>query len=528
MDLRRLLIGSAVGGAVLFAHGKPLAAMVEKWSQSPMYSYAFTVPFISLYLLWSRREALRRLAPQPSVLLGGLIIAGGLSLLLAGGLAGIQVVQQISFLVSLVGVVLALFGTAYVRVAWAALAYLVLMFPIWDPLTESLHWRFQNQSASLGVGLLQAGGIPVHRDATTIFLPNVTLEVARSCSGVNYLVAVLALGLPLSYLSLPTVWRRVVLVGSAIAIAALSNGLRVALIGALAYYELGSPLHGPMHVLHGLFVAGIGYVALFAGLRLLSTPAAAEDDARTPATPAGRAWAFATKPAAAVAALFLAVGAMSYLGNTPSVALTSDLGTLPTQLGAWSGRALSPSADGQAGLRADTDAQIRRRYAKAGGTAIDVYVGYFGAQQQSRELAGFRMADWHRAASPVRVPLPAGGDLAANLVPAGAQGPLTVFWYEVDGAVETSSYAVKARTAWNAVVRRRSNGAVIMLSVAPGRQAAKADELVPELMELAGLMYEALGQQLPRPSASRSERRTAGSMGMRPMVADRGSKVSAS
>ena len=510
MDLRRLLLGCAVSGALIFAYAKPLAAMVEKWSQSPMYSYGFTVPFISLYLLWSRREALSRQPPAPSRLLGSVVIAAGLLLLFVGGLAGILVVQHVSFLVALVGVVLVLFGAAYVRIAWASLAYLLLMFPIWDPLTEPLHWRFQNQSAGLGVSLLQTLGIPVHRDATTIFLPNVTLEVARSCSGVNYLVAVLALGLPLAYLSLPTTWRRVVLVVSAIVVAALSNGLRVALIGVLAYYEVGSPLHGPMHVLHGLFVAGIGYVALFAGLRLLSVPAASAIDATAPIPRESRTGAFAARPALALALLFLLVGSASYAGNTPPVALSADLNALPTRLGEWHGRALVPGDDALR-LQADSDVQIRRRYVNPGGTAIDVFVAYFGAQRQNRELAGFQMSDWHRLASPVRVELSTGGVLDANLVPAGAHGPMSVFWYEVDGAVEISSYRVKARTAWNAVVRRRSNGALITLSIASRRSPSKTDDPAPELKQLAGLLYEALGHQLPRPSASRSEPKTASS-----------------
>ena len=50
-----------------------------------------------------------------------------------------------------------------------------------------------------------------------------TIEVARACSGVNYLVAVLALGLPLAYLYLRSWWRRVVLIVAALLIAALST-----------------------------------------------------------------------------------------------------------------------------------------------------------------------------------------------------------------------------------------------------------------------------------------------------------------
>ena len=44
--------------------------------------------------------------------------------------------------------------------------------------------------------------------------------MARACSGVNYLVAVLALGLPLAYLYLRSSWRRAVLIASALLIAA--------------------------------------------------------------------------------------------------------------------------------------------------------------------------------------------------------------------------------------------------------------------------------------------------------------------
>ena len=118
--------------------------------------------------------------------------------------------------------------------------------------------------------ILQLVGVPAYHEGVTLHLPTITLEVARACSGVNYLIAVLALGLPLGYLYLPSLPRRAILIVSAVIIAAVSNSLRVALIGMLAYWEIGSPLHGPFHVLHGLFVSGIGYVVLFAGLRMLT------------------------------------------------------------------------------------------------------------------------------------------------------------------------------------------------------------------------------------------------------------------
>ena len=109
---------------------------------------------------------------------------------------GVQVLDRLAFLVSLTAAVILLFGYAYLRVAWAALAYLLLMIPIWDGLTESLHGPFQLRSAEIGTWLLRNVGVPAHREGTVIALPNLTIEVARACSGVNYLIAVTALGLP--------------------------------------------------------------------------------------------------------------------------------------------------------------------------------------------------------------------------------------------------------------------------------------------------------------------------------------------
>ena len=277
--------------ALVAAHRTALAGMVSLWRVSPMYSYGVTVPFVSILLVWSRRDRLRGLPMSPSWLLGGAALALSVLMTLAGRLAGLQVLEQLSFLVGLTAAALLLFSAAHVRMMWAALAYLLLMVPLWDGLTERLHVPFQLRSAEVGVWLLRLVGIPAFRDQTVITLPNVALEVARACSGVNYLVAVVALGLPLSYVYLSSVSRRVILLVSAVAVAALSNGLRVALIGFLAYHEFGSALHGPFHTLHGLFVSVIGYIVLFAGLRLLATKneaaATAAGAGRTPTRGAG-------------------------------------------------------------------------------------------------------------------------------------------------------------------------------------------------------------------------------------------------
>jgi EpsI family protein len=493
---------AAVTLALLFAYRGALVAMVRLWNNSPMYSYGFTVPLVSAYLLWTRRAALHALAPRPSWALGSVVLLTGLLMTVAGRVGGIQVLEQVAFLVSLTASVLLLFGATYLRVAWASLAYLLLMVPLWDGFTEGLHEPFQQRSAAIGVWLLHGIGVPAFREGTLITLPKLQIEVARVCSGVNYLVAVVALGLPLGYVFLRDNWRRALLLFVALAVAALSNGLRVALICALVYYEVGSPLHGPFHVLHGLFVAGVGYVVLFAGLRVLSKGESARELPPRSTAPAAAASGPVPLHASAVLILvFVLTGSNVLARPSPPVPFDGQLDAFPAQLGAW-------AADPQTRLRPEAvpahwpgaDVEITRRYRRADGAVVDLYLGYFASQEQDRELVTHRSDDVHSRAVLTRVGIGGARAFEVNYLAPDGRGVSRMFWYDVDAQPETSRYWVKARTLWNAVRGARSNGAVIVLSTqTPGATAPDRS-----LGEVAGLVQDVLSSRLPRGDVSRN------------------------
>jgi EpsI family protein len=495
--LRPVLILIACA-AVLAAEWPAITGMVHMWSNSPMYSYGWLVPAISAFVLWSRREALRRAAISPAVIPGLAVLALWAVLLVAGRVGGILLLEQIALVIAVAGLVLLFAGLAVFRASWAAIAYLLLGVPIWDGFTEPLHLRFQLMSAGYGVSMLQAIGIPAYGRGTFVELPTMRIEVARACSGVNYLIAVLALGLPLAYLYLRSWWRRAVLIVAALLIAAAANSLRVAMIGAMVYYDLGAPLHGPAHVLHGLFVSAIGHVALFVGLWLLGSRerhAAAE-------TPAGRPDTFAAHATPRLSPALIAGSALLWLpviwmhaAMPAPVALVRELDGLPAALGPWHADpfATPPTP----GWWPAADQQLNRRY-RDGETMVDLYVGYFEQQRQSHEVMTFLSADLHRAAQQVTVPAAGGGTLAVN-VTTSTTGPdprVTLFWYEIDGAPETQPFAVKLRTLWHAVGRRRSNGAVVSLS-RPWRSDVPDADQIRALVDLAPRVHAALGRCLP-------------------------------
>ena len=488
--MRKIDLGAAVLLVVglLVAFSGPLAAMVATWNTSPMYSYAYTVPPISLYLIWARRQVLRATAICPARCTGAVVILGSLVMLAAGDLGGVLLLQQLAFIVASAGLVIFLFGWRHAALAAPALSYLLFMVPLWDLFTERLHQPFQINSAQLGVGLMRAIGVPAYRDGVMIALPNVLLEVARACSGVNYLVAVVALALPLALLRLGTWGRRVALVAGSLVIAALANGVRVALIGTLAYYEVGSPLHGPFHMLHGLFVAGVGYAALFAGLHLLEPRAtsAALTSVEAPSAAAAGRWRLVDVSVAA--ALLWAV---AVIGVTPAPRTSSSLplARLDTQLGQWYAEPVRVQPQGAALPWRDADDRLSRRYRSMTGQVAIVDVWYFATQRQNHEAVSFATADLHRVANSVEIPLPQGGRLTANALSWPDRREVGVFWYEIGGVAESNPIAARVRAVWRGLSGRRDGAAVLLRGTArPGDEGLVS----AQLRELAAHLYSAL------------------------------------
>jgi EpsI family protein len=484
----RIVLPCLLGAGLLLVYADPLSAMVRQWDASPMYSYAYTVPPIALYLLWSRRQELQRHAPRPAWIAGGGVLATALFLLVVGELAAIQIIQQLSFLIALVGLLLVVFGVTHLRISAPALGYLLFMVPLWDVFTEPLHWPFQNNSARLGVALLHGIGIPAYREGTIIALSNTTLEVARQCSGVNYLVAVVALALPLSFLRLTSWLSRLTLIGSAIGVAALANGLRVALIGALVHWDVGSPLHGPFHVLHGLFVAGVGYVVLFVGLLLLeSRQAKVIEETSTPETAsASSSWSLTT-----VSVLSALCWLLVLVGTAPaavSVALARPLDRLPNQIGGWTIELVGMDAANTPTDWNKAHSHISRRYRRSDGRPATVQIWYFEAQRQNGEIVNSEAAVLHRGAVQRTIPTTSGTAFTANVT--RSEGKIALFWYEIDGVPEASPYAAKLKSFWTALTSGRTNAAAIMVS-APS-SGGSDDDTVASLEDLAANVQAAL------------------------------------
>ena len=156
----RLAAIAVFAAGVLWAEAPAISGLLHMWNNSPMYSYGYLVPLISGFLVWSQRERLARLTPRPALAAGGAVLALWLVMLGLGRLAGVLLVEQLALIVAVAAGVLLTGGWAYLRTTWAAVAYLLLMVPLWDGFTEPLHLKFQLLSATIGVRMLDLVGVP--------------------------------------------------------------------------------------------------------------------------------------------------------------------------------------------------------------------------------------------------------------------------------------------------------------------------------------------------------------------------------
>jgi EpsI family protein len=473
---RPLAIGVAVAAVVVSAlavYYSTLWKLVDYWSTNDMYSYGFLVPLIAAYLVWLRRDRLVGVPIRPSLVAGFGVLGVGLVIFTVGRVSATNLVEELSLPITVWGLALLLLGRELTRRLTFPLAYLFTMIPFWDVVTGRLHLPFQLYSTAIGVGALSLLDIPVFQNGVLIELPNITLEVAEACSGVNNLVALLCIGVPLTHYYVMGWPRRLSILCAAGLIALLSNGLRVTGVCLFAYYGIrgvDGDVHGPYSLLRSLFISGVGFVTLFWLISRFS------DRPETVAATSGGGW-FEVGPAsgrslvgaaALGVALLVAAGTFDRWHPVEPVALRPGLVTFPTTIGEWVAR--SDVAFPRAFGALDFDRSLLRSYAGPDGARADVFLGYLEMQRQGRELAGHDTLAGLRLSvlTPPTVRELALGQIRDFLARMGTGRVYLAYFYVLDGDALAGDLRVKVRTTWNALRDRRSNGAIVVVAAPIG------------------------------------------------------------
>ncbi len=243
--------------------------LVYDWSHDDNYSHGFLIIPLAAYLAWERRDRLQGVPARPATLWGLAGVLAGIALLVVGLLGAELFLTRIAMIVTLVGGILFVLGWRHLRLLAFPVAILLLMIPIPAIVFNQIVFPLQLLASRVGETSLQAAGIPVLREGNIITLANTTLEVAEACSGIRSLVSLLTLAIVFGYFADPRGSIRVLVAMSAVPVAIIANGIRVAGTGIAAHYYGAAAAEGFFHTFSGWLVFVVAFVMLFLVIQML-------------------------------------------------------------------------------------------------------------------------------------------------------------------------------------------------------------------------------------------------------------------
>lgn len=269
----------ALGGLFALFHWVTLRFIVlTAWHDSD-WSHALLLPVISIVYLAMHREELAAIRPRVSLWGLPVLLLGMLSYLYWIYPGQIPMYRGYSMIIGLAGLVLLLLGPSIMRVAWFAIAYLLLGVPVGQTVWDELTARLQDIAATGAAWILEilaklelpmAFAVERMGNQLSLFFTRdgvpvtESLNVAEACSGLRSLMAFVALSVAIAFFNRRPWWHRLILVLSAVPIAVGINVVRVSVVGIIALYDIEAAT-GDFHTFVGLLMlipAGLLFLGL--------------------------------------------------------------------------------------------------------------------------------------------------------------------------------------------------------------------------------------------------------------------------
>jgi len=222
-----------------------LIELVRMASGDDLFSYIILVPGVFVWLLYLRRRDVPTACP-PSFRWGTLFLILGFVALLGGfsnratldATEGHWVLawRMLAFDLLVVAGGFIFLGARAMRTLAFPFAFLIFLVPLPDQLVGWLETASQAASTEVAGIFFAASGTPVLRDGNVFLLPGITIQVAQECSGIHSSLVLFMTSVLAGYVFLKNPWHRLVIVGFAIALGIVRNGLRILVIGLLCVH----------------------------------------------------------------------------------------------------------------------------------------------------------------------------------------------------------------------------------------------------------------------------------------------------
>jgi len=458
-----------------------LVNLYDRWVHEDEYGYGFLAAAIVSLLLWSRlwtADALSTGARWPGVTM---VLIAQVSAVL-GSFGESYFIEQIGFVLTLLGLVMMVFGTGAFRIFSPLAAILLLTIPLPYTLQAILTLKLQLLSTNIAVTGIEILGIPVLAEGNIIDLGMYKLQVAEACSGLRYLLPLTCFSFMLSYFYKGAWWKRLAIFVSAVPITVLINSFRLVVV-ALLVDRFGIKMaEGFIHEFEGwvIFLGGVLLLVLemaaFEGFRWSSVKfeplviRRARDQASKPQIEqrsAGRA---------ALTAVLLCLAALSV---ETSVARATEsapkpvregFSAFPATLGEWSGREGQLEPEISATLKA-TDYYTGDFSEASNRSPVNLFVAYYDSLNKGGAIhspkvclpgSGWEFTSFDQRSFDELAPGTA-GNFNRVIVQKGGQRILMYYWFQQRERRIADEFGMKYYLLVDGLLKGRKDGALVRI-----------------------------------------------------------------
>jgi exosortase len=240
--------------------------MYDRWvAHDTYYSHGFLVPFISLFLIWLKRESLSKIEIKPSTL-GWLFFLPGIITHVLSAKLQVYFTSGFSLIAVLIGLILLFFGKKILKQILFPVLFLVFMVPAPLVAISNTSFRLKIFASQVATKLINMMGVPAIREGSVIRTMHAQMVVEDPCSGIRSLIALIALGCLMAYFSNISKTKKVIIFLSSIPIAIATNVIRIVAL-SLASEMYGTKFAmGWFHDTMGILV----FVFAFFGLSIVA------------------------------------------------------------------------------------------------------------------------------------------------------------------------------------------------------------------------------------------------------------------
>jgi exosortase len=237
--------------------------MIARWGDKVSfgadYSHGYLIPFVSLGVIWYRRDAFFK-ATKNVCVVGLYVIIAALVMHWIGAKMQQTRISLMSLILLIWGIPFYFFGWQIAKLLIFPCGYLIFCVPL--NFLDALSFPLQRIAVYMGYSNIQALGIECERVGTMLRSPYFDLNVEAACSGLRSLLAMTALTAVYAYFTQTTLLKKWLLFLSSIPIAVVGN------IGRIVSIALVSVTTGQRYAT-GLHHDWAGYVFFTVSISLM-------------------------------------------------------------------------------------------------------------------------------------------------------------------------------------------------------------------------------------------------------------------